>query len=286
MSSSSLLWRWVGVAATVIVLGAVALVVRMSGRNRLRFEYATGGLSADAYAALTAHSGWKQWTAAVGDGVMLNGLVRRPVAPDAPWILFFPGNDATQLATGQRVIEQIIGTEDWGAAVISYRGFDGSGGVPDVETLRRDGNAILASLLASEQLNPKRVHLVAFSIGGHVASFVAAEQGRRGLPLASLSLLASVDDIVMLRHSPFVRFAAGDAYQTRPLLRDIPAPVLVVQGANDEALDGPGQGRAIAAALGKRAEYIELPGVGHAALLSNEIALMRVHNFIAARQLR
>ncbi len=92
---------------------------------------------------------------------------------------------------------------------------------------------------------------------------------------ASLTLLAPVDDIVMVPRSFYERFAPGDDFQTRPLLDGIPGPVLVIQGTADEALLGPEQGRAISARLGSRARYIELSGVGHVALLANDKVFAR-----------
>jgi pimeloyl-ACP methyl ester carboxylesterase len=93
-------------------------------------------------------------------------------------------------------------------------------------------------------------------------------------------LLAPVDDIVMVPRSFYERLDPGDKFQTRPFLEAIPAPVLVVQGTADEALRGPEQGRAIAAGLGARARYVELPGVGHSALLSDPTVFSTVRDFI------
>lgn len=277
-------WRVLVAATAVLALVAVgALGITISRRNPLRFTYATGPLAPEAYAALAARDGWKPWTIPVDGGVTLNGLIHPPRGTDTPWILFFAGNDPAQLSTGQRAVETMIGAEDWGGAVFAYRGFDGSGGTPSVEALRADGSAALATLLESEHLGASQVHLAAFSIGGHVAAAVTGARAAARAPIASLSLLASVNDIVMVRPSPFARIAAGDAFLTRPLLADVPAPVLVIQGADDEALGGAGQGRAIAAALGNRVEYVELAGVGHSELLTNEVALRRVHDFVAAR---
>jgi fermentation-respiration switch protein FrsA (DUF1100 family) len=55
-----------------------------------------------------------------------------------------------------------------------------------------------------------------------------------------------------------------------------------VQGTADDALMGPDQGRAIAAALGARARYLEIPGEKHIALMSNEQALAATREFIEA----
>jgi pimeloyl-ACP methyl ester carboxylesterase len=107
------------------------------------------------------------------------------------------------------------------------------------------------------------------------------DAARRGASVASLSLLASVENIAMVRPSWLARFDEGDIYEIGPLLDAVPAPVLVVQGGADEAL-GPEQGRAIAARLGARGHYIELPGVLHNPLLQNDAAITAVREAILA----
>ena len=268
----------------VIVLctigGAVAL--RMRARTKLRVAYAIGPLATDAYAALASKAGWQAWAVTLPDGIVLKGLIRRPKTAAAPWILFLPGNDPEQLMTGQRAVERMLGGDDWGAAVVAYRGYDGSGGVPQVHQLHRDGVSIYDTLRTSEHLGVAQLHIAGFSIGGNIASFVTAELARRKAPAPSLSLLAAANYFVLVRPGPFEKWVLGDTFHTVPLLPDVPAPVLVVQGAADESLLGPGQGREIAAALGSRAEYVELPGAGHVALLTDSTVLARVHTFVTA----
>lgn len=251
-------------------------------RNPLRFVYATGAVSPERYAALAAAPGWRRWNVRLSDGVVLHGLIRRPARPEAPWILFYPGNDAAQLATGQAAVAAVIGADDWGGAVIAYRGFDGSGGTPHIARLRTDGLEIYDALRAAEQLSAAQVHLSAFSIGGNIATYVAGQLAKRDAPAASLSLMASVYDIVMVRPSILSRLDPGDALQTLPFLAAVPAPVLVLTGSADDALNGTTQARAIATALDTRARYVELAGVKHAELLSTAAALDVVHAFVAA----
>jgi pimeloyl-ACP methyl ester carboxylesterase len=196
--------------------------------------------------------------------------------------LFYPGNDATQLQRGQAFLTRLAGERDWGLALYADRGYDSSAGTPRVEDLAADAFEIFAQLCASERLSPPSVHVVGFSIGGHLAVRAVGAAAKRNLRPGSLSLLACVDDIVMVRPSFWARLDPGDDYQTRPYLGDVPAPVLVVQGTEDEALGGPGQGRAIAAALADRAQYVELPDVGHNALLVNEAAIAKIQTFIEA----
>ena len=265
-------------------IAALALGVfgRVFGPKRLRFPYLNQALAPAQYQALASQPGWATRQIAVAPGVRLNGLVRRPKAPDAPWLLFYQGNDAEMLKVGQSFLSRLSAERDWGLAIFAYRGYDSSEGVPRLPQLAADAPQILAQLCATEQVDRGRVHLLGFSIGGHLAVRAMVSAARLSPKPPSLTLLASVDDIVMVPRSFYDKFDPGDDFQTRPFLADIPAPVLVLQGTEDEALMGPEQGRAIAAALGSRARYLELPGAGHLELMTNQSALAAVREFIEA----
>ena len=140
----------------------------------------------------------------------------------------------------------------------------------------------MAKLCQKEGIKPAQVHVAGFSIGGHFAVHAVRGAAERGQRAATLTLLAPVDDIVMYQPSRFEKLRAGEDYQTRPHLTGVPAPVLVLQGAADQTLDGAGQGRAIAQALGERAKYVELPGVGHVPLLKDAPALEAMRDFLKA----
>jgi len=270
----------IGVMAILAALFPLAR--RMLGRSRLRFPYLGRPIAGSAYAALAAKPGWERTQLEVAPGVHLNGLVRPARSPSAPWVLYYPGNDESQLERGQSFLVHLGQNEDWGLAVFAYRGYDSSEGKTDIDTLRADAPEIFAKFCAVRGVAHDRVHIAGFSIGGHFAVQAARQAAVRGQPAKSLTLLASVDDIVMVHRSPWAKLSAGEDYQTRPLLGEVPAPVLVLQGDADSALAGPGQGRNIAAALGHRAHYEELPGVDHVPLLSNERALELVRTFIRA----
>lgn len=261
---------------------AISAWARIFGAKRLRFTYLTGQISDAEYQALAAKPGWAKQRITVAPGIGLNGLVRRATAANAPWVLFYQGNDAHMLRVGQAFLERLGESRDWGLAVFAYRGYDSSDGSARLSDLAADGPRILAELCKSENLDRERVHLVGFSIGGHLAArTMSAVTGDASRP-ASLSLLAAVYDIVMVPRSFYERFDPGDELKTEPFLQNIPAPVLVVQGTSDEALEGPAQGRAIAAKLGARAQYVELPGAGHVELLRDAAAIAATQEFIAA----
>jgi pimeloyl-ACP methyl ester carboxylesterase len=269
-----------GIAALLGVAGDMFL--RFAGPQRLRFTYLTGILGQPEYDAMATQPGWAPASVTVAAGVELRGLVRRPRTAGAPWVLFYPGNDAAQLRSGQTFLSRLAEDEDWGLAVFAYRGYDGSGGWPHLADLAHDAPIISSQLREKEGIDPERLHFVGFSIGGHIAVHAALSAARDGKPATSLTLMNPVDDIVMLRRSRWQRLAPGDDFQTRPLLAGVPAPVLVLQGGADEALNGNTQGLAIARALSGRARYEELAGVGHQQLLDVDATFVRVREFITA----
>jgi pimeloyl-ACP methyl ester carboxylesterase len=271
--------RFIGVAT---LLAAVwPLYGRWMGRHRTRFPYLGSPLSAESYAQLAASPGWSSLVLEVAKATKLRGLVRRPASKAANWLLFYPGNDQTQLRTGQAFLSRLAETQDMGLAVFAYRGFDSSDGETTLDLLSRDAYVVLKLLCRHEGLSPTQLHVAGFSIGGYFAAHAVREAASQQRPVASLTLLASVDDIVMVKESLWQKLDPGELYQTRPLLPDVPAPVLVLQGSADEALKGPKQGRDIADALGSRARYEQYEGVTHQGLLEHAPALSAMRAFIA-----
>jgi pimeloyl-ACP methyl ester carboxylesterase len=268
--------------AALVLASSVPLYERCFGRKRLRFPYLARPIAEETYSRLATRAGWTKAGLEVEPGIMLRGLLRRARSANAPWVLFYPGNDESQLERGQAFLNRLAGDTDWGLAIFAYRGYDASDGKSELAAMRVDAPRILTTLCATEGLLPARVHLAGFSIGGYFAVHAAGAANKAGQPAATLTLLASVDDIVMYEPSPWEKLSRGEDYQTRPSLADVPAPVLVLQGSADEALEGAGQGRDIAKALGERATYREFESVKHVALLEEPTALEVTRTFIRA----
>ncbi len=205
--------------------------------------------------------------------------MRQPATPDSPWVLFFNGNSAQMLREGQQVLDALCAQQGWGGAVWAYRGFDSSGGTPDPATLEDDGFKAYSALLAELKIQPDAVHLVGFSLGTSIAAAVAARAS--GNPPASLTLLA-----------PMTRLYLGERtqlrlhrYETAKWLGRITSPTLVIHGAQDATL-GVENGRAVAQALGPRAQLLELPGLGHYELPMSPAAQDATRTFISQHATR
>ncbi len=202
-------------ALVVVVLGRPYLQRRL--RHRPWFTYSCAPLSAADYSELVARPGWSRTTLHVSDAIALNGLIRRPLNHQSPWLLFFPGNDATQLAGGQKFLESVRSGRDWGLAVFAYRGYDSSGGRPNPNDLASDGVKIVENLLDSEQIKPAQLHVAAFSLGGYVAANAVGRAAMTNKKLASLTLLSSISEAEMVRSALIARIAiCGHLSNTSP----------------------------------------------------------------------
>ena len=275
LSRAATLWA---IAGALVAVCAVRPFIQRRVRHRPWFNYSCSPLGERELDRLATRPRWSRNSLRVADSVVLNGLIRRPEKHQAPWLLFFPGNDAHQLAVGQDFLERVCAGHDWGLAVFAYRGYDSSGGSPSPQALSSDGVRILDYLIQHERLAPMQVHVAGFSLGTYVAAHVVGQAALSNGRLASLTMLSSISEIEMVRSPLIARVAIGDIYRTLALLDSIPAPVLIIHGNADRAVDIR-QGRQNAARLAGRARFLEIPGAGHA-LNENDGAIDAVREMV------
>lgn len=275
---------WTAAATIMAITGALAVGIlarpylQRRSRQRPWFTYSCAPLSETTFAGLGARPGWSRSLLTVTGAVTLNGLIRRPNESAARWLVFFPGNDATQLAGGQRFLDSVRAGHDWGLAVFAARGYDSSGGRPGPAPFASDGVKVIEYLIEKERVEPSNIHVVAFSLGGFTAVHAVAHMAKANQRVASLTLLASVAEAEMVYSPILARVMFGDIYRTLPELDGVPGPVLVLHGGADEALDIR-QGRQIAARLGPRGTFREVPGARHS-LIENDLAIRFVRDMI------
>jgi fermentation-respiration switch protein FrsA (DUF1100 family) len=232
------------------------------------FLYTRTHLDRDAYQVLANAPGWGPATLSVGE-TDLAGLVRRPSASDAPWILYFGGN-ATSLAGSQQVLERLGGDEDAGLAVFAYRGYDGSEGTPTQKRLIADGLAAVSEL---ETLGARRERLVIVgqSLGTGVAAQVTATLVGSGRPPAALVLVSpftSVLDVVRAHTVCMPSCLVADKWATSRRTKELALPVLVLHGTKDTIIPLE-QGEAIAASI-PGAAFVPVGGRDHNDVWSSE----------------
>ncbi len=277
------------IQGTVLTLGAVAGMFELSGirerffgRKRFRFIYATNGSDgsdAPKETSPNVANAWTQGTTRAQDGIPLPTALKRSQQPDAPWLLYFPGNDQRQFKLGMQVLEGIDAGHGANLCALAYRGYEGSNGTPERAAIEQDALLAARDLLARESLAPRQLHLVGFSIGAYYAASVAAALSDENETPGSLTLFAPAYDLVMVRPSPWERLDPGDDMQMSGFLPRVRCRSLVLQGTQDEAFQGTTQGQAAARQLAD-AHYVEFQGLGHEALLSHDAALSTAHAWL------
>jgi hypothetical protein len=246
----------------------------LGGGKRLRFPYDPSPLSpAQLLQLAAARPGWESSVLRTPDGQSLNGLLRRPRAAAAPWVLFLNGNGPQLLEQSQAFLESLRGERDWGLATWAPRGFDGSTGTPSPQAWA--GDVALALRTLKDREHPASLHLVGFSMGAHLA--VGAASGG----VDTLTLLAPFTEIEVHAQSALGRFT-GDVFSTLPTVPAVQAKAaLVLHGTLDSAVPI-AQGREVATALGPRARFLEVPGAGHLEMLKSPVVLEAVRGFLEA----
>ena len=260
---------------SLVLAAAGSLLWLGARRHRDRFQYHTSGSDAQLASVLTGSS-YERREVMTAPGVTLQLIVRRAPSDSDPFLVLFPGNAERQLSPSLPIVESLRANHAAGAAVVSYRGFEGSTGTPSPRAAAHDARAVLDYLHRELGISGKRLILIGYSMGSGIALRIAAELAQRGQePMA----------LVML--SPFWRLELGPAGWLGPLLPSefytveevIPylrSRAVIVGGAQDGALPVAKHARPLVAALGGRARYAELQGAGHADYLQDRSVMDRI----------
>lgn len=263
----------------LLAAGLVVGLLLVAARSRTWFVYRPGPLSDAQYGVLAQRTGWRAEPITVAPDVELRGLVRRPREAGAPWLLLLPGNGEDVLRGGQALLEGLAGDADLGLAVWTYRGFDSAPGAPGLRAFEADTSLQHRHLV--DHFGAQQIHLVSFSLGTALALRLAALLTTAGTPPKKLALLSSYDAIDLRKPVWYGRIAPADHYDAQTWANIGATPALLVHGSDDEAIPI-AAARRLAATLGARARFVELPGRGHADWISDPAALEPIRAFLLA----
>jgi len=155
---------------------------------------------------------------------------------------------------------QLFNRLGYATLAVDYRGYGRSSGSPSEEGTYRDSLAAWTWLVQSRETKPRDIVIAGESLGGAVASWLAARQSPRALIL--MSTFTSVPDLAAKVY-PFlpVRLISRFSYDNVSNLRQVKAPVLIAHSADDELVPF-AHGQALFAAAGEPKQFLEMRG-GH-----------------------
>ncbi|REJ91653.1 MAG: alpha/beta hydrolase [Planctomycetota bacterium] len=193
------------------------------------------------------------------DGTRLHGWFLEHKNPRAV-VLFAHGN-AGHLAHRAESLRILRDRHGLSAMCFDYRGYGRSDGKPSENGLLMDARAARKWLAERTGVAETDIVLMGRSLGGGVVTELAAEDGARGLVLAST--FTSLPD-VGAEHVPWLspRVVMVNRFNSVEAIERYNGPVLISHGDADELIPFEQGERLFAAAPGPK-EFVRIPGGGH-----------------------
>ncbi len=198
------------------------------------------------------------------DDVRLHGWFL-PLGTARATLLFFHGNAGNishrldSLALFHELGLQVL--------IIDYRGYGRSEGRASEAGLHRDAEAAWRYLTEERGLPPERIVIFGRSLGGAVATRLAAKRRPAGLILESA--FTSVADLAAERFPMFpVRPLLRHHYETENVIGHVEAPVLVVHSRDDEIVPV-AHGRRVFRNARQPRHWVEIQGAHNDAFLAS-----------------
>ena len=188
-------------------------------------------------------------------------------------VLFFHGNAGNISDRPQTML--IFAELGLSTLMVSYRGYGSSEGNPDEAGTYRDAEAAWRHLVDERGFEPGDILVFGRSLGGGIASWVATRRDADGgrtpaLTPAGLvleSTFTSIPDVAAKHYPMFpVRWLARVRYPSLERIRNMPLPLLVVHGREDETIPFEHGERLFAGAPGPK-QFLEISGSHNAGFL-------------------
>lgn len=194
------------------------------------------------------------------DGTRLHGwFIERP---QARWVVLYCHGNGEDVSHNAEFVAQLSQALDASVFVFDYRGYGHSEGTPDEAGCIADGLAAQRWLAQRVGRPSGDVVLMGRSLGGAVATAVAAEQGARALVLVnSFSRLTDV----AASHYPWLPVHAmmKNRYDSLARIRRFAGPVFQCHGTKDWIVPIRLGRELFAAAPTGNKRFVELAGQGH-----------------------
>jgi pimeloyl-ACP methyl ester carboxylesterase len=143
---------------------------------------------------------------------------------------------------------------------LDYRGYGASGGTPSEAGAYQDAAAAFDYLVEARKVAPASIVIYGRSLGGAVASWLAAHRPAGALVLEST--FTRLADVASYRYPWLpVHLLSRNVFDSVTQLAQVHCPILVAHGSADSTVP-PTFGRELAHAAGAKAEFVALPG-GH-----------------------
>ena len=171
----------------------------------------------------------ERWTQHTSEGDVEAWLVTASAQP-APAMVFFHGN-------GERTDDWLPRLESfrargWHVLLVEYRGYNRSAGSASRDALVADSLEFTQRLARDPRVDASRIVFLGRSLGGAVATEVAAQQAPCALVLQSTFTSIAA----MARRRALPAFLVRDPFDSEALLRTLHVPVFIAHGEHDPVI--------------------------------------------------
>ena len=152
-----------------------------------------------------------------------------------PVFLYFCGNSGNR-ANRREEFKMLTGL-DADVVCFDYRGFGGNAGSPSEAAIATDAQAIWQYLTRERLVHPRQIIIFGESLGGGVATWLAAEMSAAGTPPGGLVLRSTFSRLTDAAawHFPWlpVRWLLIDRYPSVDRIGQVTCPILIIHGRRD-----------------------------------------------------
>ncbi len=204
-----------------------------------------------------ANRAFKEFSVRTEDGIDLTAWYA-PATSKPFTIVFFHGN-GDRLYIASPIADPYIAA-GYGFLLAEYRGYSGLPGKPTEAGLYADARAYIKGLMA-QGVKSENIILYGHSLGTGVSVQMAEE-----FPVGGVMLLAPYLSIAEMaqRNFPYfpAKYIALDRFENDTKMKNIHAPVLVVNGTGDQIIP-PSEGRELYTMANEPRHFYSIPGRGH-----------------------
>ncbi len=223
------------------------------------------------------------WHITAGSGALAADEKKGERSQGKPLILYFCGNAGNR---GYRA-DVFDFLAELGADIIcfDYRGFGDNAGSPSEAAFADDARAIWRHVIDRLHIDPRRVIIFGESLGGGVATQLAAEICAAGTPLGGLVVRSSFTRLtdVAAGHYPWlpVRWMMLDRYPSIDRIGQVICPILIIHGRRDTIIPFEQAEQLLAAAPAKSSSGIPPRFVALETADHNDVLLTELNAFRA-----
>lgn len=197
---------------------------------------------------------------ASADGTRLHGWFYDH--PDPQWSVLYCHGNGEQVADNHELMQLLRDRLDAAVFIFDYRGYGKSEGKPFEAGIVADGLAAQSWLAERTGRTADQVVVIGRSIGGGVATALAAEQGAEALVLQSTFTRLTDAAAAQFPWLP-VRLVMRNRYDSLARLSQYEGPLLISHGTADEVVPFEHGQRLFDASPSDLKRFIEQPGQSH-----------------------